>query len=193
MVIEFGKREGGNHFGQAPSAGFFKRQHQVYQSCFPVPSLSLCSQARYKQHCTNGNQSQNPSSPNQQSPRAWSCRARLSVRGKELTHGKKWHFWDVIPCKKWDTNILSTVQKKWKKRLKKKHEIEVQSQLLQMETHQTTFFCTSKQIPVISEFSLSIPLKGSGIPGYRDFYPIKETETFFSLTWEHIQCHLCNR
>lgn len=86
-----------------------------------------------------------------------------------------------------------TVQEKWKKRLKKKLEIEVRKQLLQTETHQTTFFCTSKQIPVISECSLSIPLKGSGIPGYRDFYPIKGIETFFSLTWEHIQCHLCKR
>lgn len=126
-------------------------------------------------------------------PTSLVLQSKALIRGKELTHGKKWHFWDVIPCKKWGTNILSTVQKKWKKRLKKKHEIEVQSQLLQMETHQTTFFCTSKQIPVISECSLSIPRKGSGIPGYRDFYPIKEIETFFSLTWEHIQCHLCNR
>lgn len=112
------------------------------------------------------------------------------------TWKKKWHFF-LTGLLSFARNpaqtSCSTVQKKWKKRLKKKYGIEVQSQLLQMETHQTTSFCTSKQIPVISECSLSIPFKGSGIPGYRDFYPIKETETFFSLTWEHIQYHLCNR
>lgn len=77
----------------------------------------------------------------------------------------------------------STVQKKWEKRLKKKLEIEVQKQLLQTEAHQTTFFCTTKQILVISKCFLSISIKGSGIPSYRDFYPVKGIETFFSLTW----------
>lgn len=121
----------------------------------------------------------------QQSLWVWSYRARLSINDKKSLHMEKEAAFLGMPflARNGAQTSCTTVQKKWKKRLKKKLEIQVQKQLLQMEAHQTIFFCTSKQILVISKCFLSISFKGSGIPGYRDFYPVKGIETFFSLTW----------
>lgn len=149
-------------------------------SLFPVLVFPSVLMPGTRSIMPNGNQCQKlfHSSNSRACQRGPTEQGSQSEMKRARTWKKKWHFWGCHSLQEMEHRHPAALsrrsgRKDWRKSLKQMFK----TSCFNRKHIKQLFFCTRKQIPVVSECSLSIPFKGSGIPGYRDFYSIKLIET----------------